>query len=222
MGRRRRDDDYDDYDEYDDRPRRRRRDDYYDDDDDYDDRPRQRPRVGRPKTATTITSIIGCIVLVALGVWAVQAFRSELNKPRQNAKQAAEQRAANQQAFSQKQQEEANSDKGQAKSFGEQFMQELKGSRFEAAYKLTTEDYQKRVTEDDFTAKIKKALNKYPHIFPLQDEDVFGPNSGKTFAFKTNLGDPRRGFKQLSLTIVKSGDGWRVDRFIVGDEDDDS
>ncbi|HEV3145915.1 MAG TPA: hypothetical protein VGZ47_18665 [Gemmataceae bacterium] len=109
---------------------------------------------------------------------------------------------------------EANSDKNKSKDLAESFMQEVKGNRTDAAYKMTSADFQKRMSKNDFAAFVKKnasALQQFRTFFP----DFGGSSTGSTFTFNEKLLVAGAGFHNLTLTVIKEGNGWKVDQFSI-------
>lgn len=213
-------DDYDDED-FDDRPRRRRRAEESDDEDDFD-----RPRAGRPSTAPTVLLILGGVFLASLlicggvGLYVYRSMARGADEVRQQVQAAAER--AQEQAREQHRQnversqrdqetrkrQEESGDKVQATKLMEQFVAELKADRADAAYKLTTADYQKRVPAAEFAkaaAVLASADARHVHM----QGDFWAKPAGSTFAFDGtgpwNLA--------VKVTVIKDGDRWLVDRF---------
>ena len=100
-----------------------------------------------------------------------------------------------------------DSDKGKATRVMEQFVADLKADRTEAAYKLTTADYQKRVPAADFKKAAGAVSGPTGRNLSMQ-ADTWGPAESSTFTFE-NWG----GWLTVKVTVVKDGDKWLVDRF---------
>jgi len=178
------------------------------DDDDYYDRPA--PSGGGGKTAITIIGIIGGVILLVAAVCGGLGYYMVVSMKKAVSQMTSE--------MEKQKQAEANSDRGKAKKFVEQFMQEVIGNRPDAAYKMTTADYQERVTSKQFTAFIKKyaAYLKQPSFL---SEDYTTSNTGSTFTFTEVLSAQGEGIKNLSITVVKNGEGWKVDQFTIDNND---
>jgi hypothetical protein len=116
-----------------------------------------------------------------------------------------------------------NSDKGKATKAMEALMAELKADRVEAAYKLTTADFQKRTPLGEFRKLVGPvAANDSRHL--MMRADFFAPADGPTFTFDGSGGWGMT----VKVTMVKDGEGWLCDRLAVtkgnrpGSPDDDS
>lgn len=112
-----------------------------------------------------------------------------------------------------------DSDRGRAAQTLEDFLAELKADRPEAAYALTTADYRERVPAADFGRVAGRVSASDRGRVWMRAADHGRGDVGRTFAFE-NWG----GFLTVKATVVKEGDGWRVDRFSAGrwNEPDDT
>ena len=194
--RRDRDDDVDD-----DRPRRaprRRRD---DDDDDFDEvaRPRAKPAGGN--TAVKVLGIVGGVLLVIALICAGLIFMVYRGVARgfDNMQQQQKQHEA----------AAANTDKGKATAAAEAFMQELKGGRANAAYRLLSADYRRRTTEAEFAKLVAADSAGMGSSFPVR-ADLFAPDTGTTYIFEVWAGS-----KTVKLTVIKEDGKWVIDVFTV-------
>ena len=214
MARDRRDRDDDDFD--DDRPRRAPRRRPRDDDDFDDDRPRRAPRrrrddddddfdeVARPRakpaggnTAVKVLGIVGGVLLVIALICAGLIFMVYRGVARgfDNMQQQQKQHEA----------AAANTDKGKATAAAEAFMQELKGGRANAAYRLLSADYRRRTTEAEFAKLVAADSAGMGSSFPVR-ADLFAPDTGTTYIFEVWAGS-----KTVKLTVIKEDGKWVID-----------
>lgn len=178
------------------------------DDRDYeDDRPAPRPtppQGGGGKTAVMIIAIIAGTLLVfffacaGLLAYGCYSFKKGVERFGESIKSGMEQRQA----------ELEKSDKRAASRFGESFIQELKGKRYDAAYKMTSAEYQKSTSRKDFETFVTKNQDALTG-FGSFSEDFSAPESGSTFVL-TKLG------RNAKMTVIKEGNGWKVDKLTVG------
>lgn len=202
MARIRRDDDYDDFDD-DPRPRRRRP---------------QDDSTGM--TAVKIVAIIGGVVVTVVltcGGLAYYAISSVFQTADKLQAKVGEQFEKMRKEQEKQQQELANSDKEKSKEFANNFVQEVRGQRGDAAYAMTTPAYQGRVSLEQFKeliAKQAKVLERFGGFFT----DIHAPDKGTTYTFKESIPDFGK-LKKLLVTAVKQGNGWKVDQFSIEVED---
>jgi hypothetical protein len=202
--------------------RSRHRDDYddeYDEDeyDDEDERPRRRSSAeSGGNTAVKILAIIGAVVLgivLVCGGLAFYAFRSA----QQGLDQMQVEVAARQEQMRREQQErerkEANSDNGRSEQFANAFLQEVKGNRADPAYRMTTAAFKARVSQDAFKTLVQKSAGPLNLSLPVS-ADLFAPEAGAVYSFHGPVMDNRR-VLNLSLTVVKEGNDWKVDQFAL-------
>src|SRR5262245_64615013 len=109
-------------------------------DDDFDDPPRRRPPSGGSSGVKIVAIIFGfflVIVLMCGGLvyYMVYSARKTVDRMQDDLQKMAQDHQAR----------EANSDKGKAQRAADQFLQELKGSRVDAAYRMTSAAYRQRV-----------------------------------------------------------------------------
>jgi hypothetical protein len=103
-----------------------------------------------------------------------------------------------------------DSDKAKATRFAEKFLTEVKAGRAEAAYKLTTADFQKQNTQADFK-KLVAVLASPKNFYGFLQADFQAPAEGTTYAFTVSVGAGNT----LKLTAVSEGGKWLIDRVIV-------
>jgi hypothetical protein len=199
--------------------RPRLRDDYDDDRGDYGDS-RPPPDISSGMSTVKIVAIIAGVVLCValmcggLAFYAIHSVFSTAEKLQERVVQQVEKIQKEQERL---QKEQENSDKEKSRQFANGFVQELRGQRGEAAYAMTTAAYQKRVSLEqlkELMARQAAVLRRFSGFFA----DVLAPNQGATFTFSDSIA---RGGKQhkLSVTAVKEGAGWKVDRFAVEDDE---
>jgi hypothetical protein len=128
-----------------------------------------------------------------------------------------------QQAKALEERKEKTAQKRKATDFANSFVGEAKSGRTDEAYAMTTAAYQKRVGREEFTALIREntsALRSVPAFregVVIHEQDLDPPfrYSGTTLARK----DKQSKFANVEVTVVREGDGWKVDQFFVGDRD---
>jgi hypothetical protein len=172
-----------------------------DDDRDYDDARPLPPQGGGGGTAVKIIAIIaGALLLVFFACTGLVVYGCySLKKAGENFISDVEKR----------QKELEKSDKRAASKFGESFIQELKAKRYDAAYKMTSADYQKGTTRKDFETFVVKNQEALTGFGSFQ-EDFLAPESGSTFVLtKLGQGNPK-------MTVIKDGNSWKVDKLTVG------
>jgi hypothetical protein len=194
-------------------------------DDDYDRPSRRRrsePSNDGGNTAVKIVAIIGGIVLlfalicgglVGYGIWSARKAADEAS--REFAKTADKQldKMAEEQRLREKERE--SSDRAVSLRAAEAFSQELKGRRVDAAYALTTVEYQRRVTRAEFAELLDQHKDELNTGLPFR-EDIFAPEQGTSYIYKRNLfARGGGGFLELSITIVKVGNTWKVDQLSI-------
>jgi hypothetical protein len=188
-------------------PRSRRSDDF--DDDDFDaPRPRRRPQSSGGTGVKIVAIIFGfflVIVLMCGGLiyYMVYSARKTVDRMQDDVQKMAQEHQA----------KEANSDKGRAQRAADAFIQELKGRRIDAAYRMTSSTYQKQTTLNEFRALVTQSGDVLQRAMPFLP-DVFAPDTGPTYVFTQKLAVPR-GFSDISVTVTKEGAEWKVDQFRV-------
>jgi hypothetical protein len=187
-------------------PRSRRSDDF--DDDEFDRPPRRRPQSGGSSGVKIVAIIFGfflVIILMCGGLvyYMVYSARKTVDRMQDDLNKMAQEHQA----------KEANSDRGKAQRAADAFIQELKGNRIDAAYRMTTAAYRQRVSPDEFRALVNQSADVLKHAMPFLP-DVFAPDNGTTYVFTQKLAVPR-GFADISVTMIKEGAEWKVDQFRV-------
>src|SRR5262245_33023721 len=176
-------------------------------DDDFDDWPRRRPPSSSSgvKIVAIIFGFFLVIVLICGGLvyYMVYSARKTVDRMQDDLQKMAQEHQA----------KEANSDRGKAQRAADQFIQEVKGNRIDAAYRMTSAAYQKRVTPEDFRALVTQSRDVLLRAMPFMP-DVFAPDTGPTYVFNQKLAGPR-GFSDISVTVIKEGGEWKVDQFRV-------
>ncbi len=196
-----------DDDDYDDRPRRRPRDD--DDFDDEDDRPRRRPAKGggASKVLIIVGSVLGVVVLGCCGVGyyvyrsAARGIEQVQQDVRKNMDKMEADRVAQNKA-------EAESDRTLSAAAATAFLQELRGDRYAAAYKLTTDGFRARTTEAEFTRQATARATDLRGASATVPPNILDPLAGTTFAYEIWTSG-----RTLRLTVTKEGGKWLVDKF---------
>lgn len=215
-----------DDDDEDDRPRRARRP-RDDDEDDEDDRPRSARRKPKADNTVKVLLILGgvlvVVVLICAGVGltiyksiarGVDDARSktqvDFNKlAEENMKQHNKNVDKMLDDQQQRQQKAANADKVKATEAAAAFMQEVKGGRGAAAYRMTSAEFRGRTSEAAFEAMVRDnapalAKSVAPHA------DIFAPESGSTYAFSIWAA-----FQTVNVTAIKQDGKWVIDVFTV-------
>lgn len=204
----------DEYDDDYDRPRRRRRDEDSDDEDDD-------PRPAKPGSGATIVmvlagTVVACLLICGgIGVYIYRSVARGVDAARQDVQQQVDtnlqrMKEEGERREAQRKKDEEAADRTQAKKLADQFLAEAKGGRAEAAYALTTADFQKRVPLAEFQKQTGPLATRDGRAVQLQA--AFGaPAAGTTFTFE-NFG----GLVTVNLTVVKDDGRWLVDRFSAG------
>ena len=218
MARDRRDDDDDD------RPRRARR---PRDDDDDDDRPRSARRKPKADNTVKVLLIVGGVLVVlvlicaGVGLTVYTSIARGVGNAQQKAQQDFTKMAEQQQKEMNKsmdqmgedvrkrQTDAANSDKAKATEAVAAFLQEVKGGRAAAAYRLMSAEFRQRTTEAAFAEFLRANAAQINNTFPPH-ADIFAPDTGTTYAF-----DISTGFKKTNVTAVKQDGKWVIDVFTV-------
>jgi hypothetical protein len=187
-------------------PRSRQSDDF--DDDDFDRPSRRRPPSGGSSGVKIVAIIFGFFLVIilmcgGLGYYMVYSARKTVDRMQDDLNKHMQERQA----------AEANSDKGKAQRVADAFIQELKGRRIDAAYRMTSAAYRLRVSPDEFRALVTQSGDVLQHAMPFLP-DVFAPDMGPTYVFTQKLPGPR-GFTDVSVTVIKEGAEWKVDQFRV-------
>lgn len=99
------------------------------------------------------------------------------------------------------------------KQAAEAFLQELKDSRADAAYQQTTADYRRRVSREELETLTQKHQARIRRCMAFRP-DVFAPDTGPVYSYSDTIPDAG-GFYDVSVTVVKEGEAWKVDRFSV-------
>ncbi len=210
----------DDDDSDDDRPRRapRRQPRDGDDDNDFEETPRPRAKPAGGNTAVKVLAILGGVLVVITlicGGLIFMVYRSVargFNDVQQQMQQDMQKNAARR-GEEQKQQEAAaaNSDKVKATAAAEAFIQEVKGGRAGAAYRMMSADYRRRTTEAEFAKLVAANSAGKGSTSPVR-ADLFAPDSGTTYTFEVWAG-----FKTVKLTAIKENGAWAIDVYTVTD-----
>ena len=218
MARDRRDDDDDD-----DRPRRARR----PRDDDDDDRPRSARRKPKADNTVKVLLIVGGVLVVlvlicaGVGLTVYTSIARGVGNAQQKAQQDFTKMAEQQQKEMNKsmdqmgedvrkrQADAANSDKAKATEAVAAFLQEVKGGRAAAAYRLMSAEFREKTTEAAFAEFLRANATDISRTFPPH-ADIFAPDTGTTYAF-----DISTGFKKTNVTAVKQDGKWVIDVFTV-------
>ena len=204
-------DEHDDEYEDDDRPRRRRRDEDSDDEDD-DPRPVRRRATSGGSGNTVVLALAGTVLGVFLicGGVALYVYRSVargVDQVQQNMKSDMERMRVEQE---QRKKDKEGSDKALAGKAVDQFLVEVKADRPEAAYQLTTADFRRRVSPDEFRKQIAGLADASVRWLEMR-ADFFAPDDGSTFVF-----DSSGGFgTTVKITAVREAGKWLIDRFGV-------
>src|SRR5262245_12001240 len=190
-------------------PRPRRSDDF--DDDDFDDRPRRRPPSGGSSGVKIVAIIFGfflVLVLICGGLvyYMVYSARRTVDRMQDDLNKMAQEHQAR----------EANSDKGKAQRAADAFIQELKGNRIDAGYRMTSAAYRQRVSPDEFRTLVTQSRDVLQRAM-LFLPDVFAPDTGPTYVFTQKLAI-LGGLTDISVTMIKEGAEWKVDQFRVDRE----
>ena len=219
MARDRRDDDDDD-----DRPRRARR---PRDDDDDDDRPRSARRKPKADNTVKVLLIVGGVLVVlvlicaGVGLTVYTSIARGVGNAQQKAQQDFTKMAEQQQKemnksvdqmgedMRKRQTDAANSDKAKATEAVAAFLQEVKGGRAAAAYRLMSAEFRQKTTEAAFAEFLRANATDINNTFPPH-ADIFAPDTGTTYAF-----DISTGFKKTNVTAVKQDGKWVIDVFTV-------
>ncbi len=199
--------------------------------DDYDDEFDQ-PRRNWPEpvesggnTAVKIIAILGAVVLgVALicgGLvyyvfYSVKKGVSTLHE--QLSAEVEKQKEQMQKEMQKRQQERENSNKAKSEKFVAAFLQEVKGGRAEAAYAMTTVDYRKRVSLEQFRELLQKnadVLRRVPRLLA----GGLDPDTATTFRYEATTLRGGGGFVKVGVTVVKEGEEWKVDQLTVEPHD---
>jgi hypothetical protein len=180
--------------------------------DDRDFRDERPPQSGGGNTAVKIVAIIAgtvlfvfvaCTGLVFLGCYTLKKGVERVGETIEQAQADMEKRQA----------ELEKSDKRHSAKFAESFLQELKDLRYDAAYQKTSEAYRKGTSRKDFEAFVAKNQEALTGFGSLS-EDAFAPDMGTTFVV-TKVAHVTGGFKDVTITVVKDGNGWKVDKIGV-------
>jgi hypothetical protein len=98
-----------------------------------------------------------------------------------------------------------------ATAFANTFISEAKEGRIAAAYAMTSAGYRQRVSQEQFTKLIGDQNAGLRAARPFRESFV---DSDPPFSY-TEKCLPKGGFVTIEVTVVKEGDGWKVDRFLV-------
>jgi hypothetical protein len=194
-----------------------------DDYDDFDDTPPGRrpvPDLSSGMSSVKIVAIIAGVVLAlalmcgGIGFYAIYAFQRTAEGFQEKIGEQMEKMRKEQER---QQKEQENSDKEKSRQFANDFVQELRGGRAEAAYARTTAAYRKRVSLEQLKglmASQAKALQRFTGFFA----DPLAPDKGTTFSFTETV---LAGGKQrvIRVTAVKAKEAWKVDQFAVEEEE---
>ena len=108
---------------------------------------------------------------------------------------------------------EENSDKNMADRAVQAFVAEIKADRIELAYELTTDDFRKRVSIEDFQ-KLCKPFNEQRNKLVSMKVDFFAASTGKLYSFES-FGSFDTVIK---MTAVEKDGKWLIDRFTVSNK----
>ena len=213
-------------DDEDDRPRRARRP-RDDDEDDEDDRPRSARRKPKADNTVKVLLIIGGVLVVVVlicagvGLTIYTSIARGVGNAQQKAQQDFTKMAEQQQKEMNKsmdqmgedvrkrQTDAANSDKAKATEAVAAFLQEVKGGRAAAAYRLMSAEFRQKTTEAAFAEFLRANATDINRTFP-PSADIFAPDTGTTYAF-----DISTGFKKTNVTAIKQDGKWVIDVFTI-------
>jgi len=118
---------------------------------------------------------------------------------------------------------EKTAQKRKATDFANSFVTEAKSGRTDEAYAMTTAAYRKRVSKEQFTeqvrenTKVLRAVRAFDGGVVIRDEDLEPPFNYSTItAFRGKNGPS---FAKVEVTVVKEGDGWKIDQFFAGERE---
>jgi hypothetical protein len=100
-----------------------------------------------------------------------------------------------------------------AQATGERFLGDIASGHLEDAYAATSDGYQKEHNFEQFKQFIDKNAILKSHTSRAMTNTNFNPNQTQ-MTLQYSLSDPGK-TGSCSLTIVKEGEQWKIDRFTV-------
>ena len=151
-----------------------------------------------------------------------QEMRKQMEVARQKAeeqRQKDEQERKLQEARARQLRDEKLAARRKATQFANAFLGDAKAGRTAEAYAVTSEDYRRRVSAEQFAQLLRDNANTLRGIGTFMDKFVvFDQELDPPFTY-SGMRPAQGGFVKVEATVVKDGDGWKVDQFFVGDYD---
>jgi hypothetical protein len=165
----------------------------YSDYDEDDESPRPRSSGGSNKWILILGIIAGVLfvcILVCGGV--VYLIYQGVSSAASSVKTAIEEMQGSQQA-------------------AESFMRDIAGNRVDAAYNSTTKDFQTRQT----LAQFRDLVNKNPALKNFQPPLMSNNFTPASATFQGNVAGQNGMWTSFTVTVIKDGQTWKVDRFTI-------